>query len=76
MATEIQTHMTPTLHKCWKCSAALWHLTPAVHGWSWYCEVCEHLTSPRAELDAAMRSKSPDACGIVAAVPCKIEIVK
>ncbi len=64
-----------TPHTCWKCHNHLNHVEPAVFGWHYHCPTCQHLTSPRHELDEAMKNKPEGAAGIVAAVPCKIEIL-
>lgn len=73
MAENVTTRMSLTGFPCWKCGGRLWRLDPPVYGWSYHCETCQHLTAPRHELDAAMASKSDDAVGIVAAVPCRID---
>lgn len=66
--------MTRTDYLCWKCQHALWHLDQPLHGWSYHCQHCQHLTSPRLELEAAMAAKPAGSLGIVTAVPCEIEI--
>jgi hypothetical protein len=72
--TPMQTKMHETTWPCWKCSAFLWHLDPPVYGWSWYCQRCQHLTSKREELERALAENPADAIGVVAAVPCRIEM--
>ena len=66
------TKMTATNFACWKCGNWLWKLNPAVHGWSYHCQTCQHLTSPQHELKKAMANKPDGSVGIVAAVPCQI----
>jgi len=59
---------------CWKCGGLLVEIRPPIHDWRFYCRRCEMLTSPRAELDAAMATKPEDAIGIVASWPVTLEI--
>ena len=55
---------------------ALWRIKPAISGWVYYCQLCQHLTSTQAELDAAMAAKPDDSAGIVCAVSCRIEVTR
>ena len=58
---------------CWRCGRPLLYLTPPLRGdWHFYCPACEHLTSPRAELERAMRELEDGAVGVVAAVPARL----
>ena len=59
---------------CWKCGGLLVEIRPPIHDWRFYCRRCEHMTSPRAELEAAMDAKPVDAIGIVSAWPVTLEI--
>jgi uncharacterized Zn finger protein (UPF0148 family) len=72
---ELTTRMTPTDHACWRCGRPLNRLDPPIHGWSYHCPVCQHLTSPRGELEAALAGKGDGAVGVVSAVPCRIDVV-
>ena len=54
---------------CWRCGGALVELRPPLRGWRFYCPQCEHMTAPRAELDAAVAAKPADAIGVVSAWP-------
>lgn len=72
--SEITTRMRQTTEPCWKCGSPLWHLNPPVQGWSYHCQTCQHLTSPRAELERQMANKTEGAVGIVSAVSCRIEM--
>ncbi len=69
-----QVHMTRTAHACWKCGRALWRIDPAIGGWTYYCQTCQHLTSTQAELESAMAAKPKGSVGIVSAVKCRIEV--
>ena len=60
---------------CWRCGASLWRLEPPVHGsWRFYCPACQHLTVPRAEAAAALRTPPPGAVGVVLAVPYPLRL--
>jgi hypothetical protein len=72
---EVTTRMTPTTHACWKCGAPLRRLNPPVFGWSYHCGVCQVLTAPRDELDAAIGALGEGEVGVVSAVPCRIDVV-
>jgi hypothetical protein len=69
-------NMTRSAHPCIRCGSMLWKIEPDIHGWEYYCQGCKVLTAPPYELADAMRTKDPDALGIVFAIPCKIEIVR
>jgi hypothetical protein len=66
--------MAPTAHACWKCGQVLWRIDPAISGWVYHCQQCQHLTSTQAELDAAMAARPEGSAGIVCAVPCRIDV--
>jgi hypothetical protein len=63
-----------TKETCFKCSNYLMAIEPDRDGWQFYCPFCEHLTSRRADLIAALEGRPKGAAGIVAAVPCKMLI--
>jgi hypothetical protein len=52
----------------------LLRIAPPLHGWTHYCVACQHMTSPQAVLDAAMRDKPAAALGIVSAWPAHLDI--
>jgi hypothetical protein len=54
--------------KCWKCRGNLVELLQPIDGWRHHCPTCQHLTLTRAEADAALLGKAPDALGVVVAV--------
>ena len=59
---------------CWRCNHNLVKVVPPIESYSYYCTHCHHLTSIKAELDAAMRDKEPNAIDIVAAVNIHLPI--
>lgn len=62
---------------CWKCGLRLLELRPPMHGWRFYCRNCEHLTSPRAELETQLAARpggALGAIGVVAAIQAKLNI--
>ena len=63
-----------TQEPCWRCQHLLYRVHPPIQGWSYYCNACAHLTQTKAALEQAMRDKDPEALGIVAAWPHKLNI--
>ena len=64
----------PSEEPCWQCGALFLELRPPLQGWRFDCRRCQHMTSPRAELEAAMAAKPEEAIGIVASWPGALQI--
>lgn len=74
MPANMPVKLTATRFACWKCGSALWKLEPEVDGWKYHCQKCQMLTSPSHEIAAARDALPPDAAGILAGIPCRIEM--
>jgi hypothetical protein len=66
--------LSQTRFACWKCGHPLWQIDPPIQGWRYHCQTCQHLTSPRHELEVALAARPEGTVGIVSAVSCRIDM--